>query len=37
MDTISHIDIKEKPEEGCYIYGMYLEGAKWNAKKHNID
>ncbi|GBG66219.1 hypothetical protein CBR_g57822 [Chara braunii] len=23
-------DIKEKPRHGCYIQGLYLEGASWN-------
>ena len=27
-------DIKEKPADGCYIYGMYLEGCKWDYKAH---
>jgi dynein heavy chain len=24
MDHMSHTEIKEKPEDGCYIYGIYL-------------
>lgn len=27
-------DIKEKPVHGCYVYGMYLEGARWDEKNH---
>jgi len=29
-------DVKEKPENGCYIHGLFLEGAKWNADKQII-
>ena len=23
-------DIKERPEDGCYIWGLWLEGAGWS-------
>jgi hypothetical protein len=23
-------DLTEPPEEGMYIYGMYMDGARWN-------
>lgn len=23
-------DLRERPSEGCYIYGLYLEGAGWD-------
>lgn len=36
-DDISHQDVKEKPEDGCYVYGMYLEGARWNSNTHLLD
>jgi len=34
LDDKTYHDIKEKPEDGCYIYGIYLEGARWDNKKH---
>jgi dynein heavy chain len=37
LDNMSHTDIREKPSDGCYIYGMYLEGSKWDYKKHIIN
>lgn len=27
----------EKPEDGCFVYGMYLEGARWNSTTHLLD
>jgi dynein heavy chain len=27
---IEEKDVKEKPEDGCYIHGLFLEGAKWD-------
>lgn len=30
-------EVKEKPEDGCYIYGLYLEGARWNMEKNCLD
>ena len=23
-------DVKSAPEDGCYVYGMFLEGASWS-------
>ncbi len=29
--------IFEKPEDGCFVYGMYIEGARWNYNSHKLD
>ena len=29
-------DIKERPEDGCYISGMFIEGAAWNLEGANL-
>ena len=34
IDNKTYSDITEKPEDGCYIYGMYLEGCKWDYNNH---
>lgn len=36
-DDKTYKDIKEKPEDGCFIYGMYLEGCKWDSTKHILE
>ena len=30
-------EIHEKPEDGAYIYGLYLEAAKWNISEGILD
>jgi dynein heavy chain len=30
-------DIEEPPPEGFYIYGMFLDGARWNREDRCID
>ena len=36
-DDRTYKDIKEKPEDGCYIYGMYLEGCKYDSTTHQLE
>mmetsp|Transcript_61818 Transcript_61818/g.85181 ORF Transcript_61818/g.85181 Transcript_61818/m.85181 type:complete len:82 (+) Transcript_61818:2808-3053(+) len=35
-DDITHKDITAKPEDGVYIYGIYMEGCKWDYEKHML-
>ena len=28
--------LREGPSEGVYIYGLYLDGASWNAKENKL-
>lgn len=30
-------EIKEKPEFGCYISGLFLEGAEWSLEKNSLE
>ena len=34
LDNRSLEDIRCKPEDGCYIYGLWLEGARWDKIEH---
>jgi dynein heavy chain len=34
--TIQPDDVKEKPEDGCYIHGLFLEGARWEPAHNQI-
>jgi len=33
-DDLNLEDIKERPADGCYIYGLWLEGARWDKVQH---
>jgi dynein heavy chain len=30
-------DLPARPEDGCYIYGFYIEGARWNDETMTLD
>lgn len=34
IDNKSYKDITEPPEDGSLIYGMFLEGCKWDYDTH---
>jgi len=36
-DEIQPNEVTEKPEDGCFCYGMYMEGARWNSTSHYLD
>ena len=36
LDTTKYTDIKEKPDGGCLVYGVYLEGCKWDYNTHML-
>jgi len=36
-DEIQPSEVTEKPEDGCFCFGMYMEGARWNATSHYLD
>jgi dynein heavy chain len=29
-------DIKEKPDIGIYVYGLYLQGCRWDEERHSL-
>lgn len=35
--TKSEREIHMSPEDGCYIRGLFIEGARWNARSHQLD
>ena len=37
MSDIKEYDLTKKPDEGAYIYGFYIEGARWNTDIRLLD
>lgn len=37
LDHLNPSEITQKPDDGCYIYGMFIEGARWDKTKHIIE
>jgi len=39
MDAVKDpkIELTRPPDDGVYIYGIFLEGARWNLQTHQID
>lgn len=35
-DHMTHEDIKEKPADGVFVFGLFLEGCKWDYKLHHL-
>ncbi|CAL1680177.1 unnamed protein product [Lasius platythorax] len=29
-------DVEERPDQGCYVYGLYLEGARWDVEERRL-
>ena len=36
LDNKSIEDIRSKPEDGCLIWGLWLEGARWDKIEHSL-
>lgn len=36
-DEVEPSELQQKPEDGVFCYGMFLEGARWNQTIHKLD
>lgn len=36
IDDVKPQDITEPPEDGVYVFGMHLEGARWDSRKRAL-
>ena len=32
----AHTELKEHPEDGCYIRGLYIEGCRWDPARYQL-
>lgn len=37
MNNPDNYDLTKSPEDGCYTYGFYIEGASWNSEQNQVD